>query len=260
MLVIIKPTPEDVSSEAARIVANAIRTTDRITLGLATGRTTLGLYAELVRLHREEDLSFRHVVSFNLDEYVGLAHDDPRSYHFFMDHHLFDHVDIDMLNVHLPDGTTHEDYETYCAGYERAIEAAGGIDLQILGLGRDGHIGFNEPTSSLGSRTRVKTLTEETLRDNWGEAQADDVPQCAITMGIGTIMEARKILLLASGTAKAAGVARSLEGPVTASVTGSVLQLHRDVTVVVDEEAASALSQRGYYKRVMEMTARVTPS
>jgi glucosamine-6-phosphate deaminase len=158
-------------------------------------------------------------------------------------------------------GTIGGDYEDYCAAYERAICDAGGIDLQVLGIGRNGHIGFNEPTSSFGSRTRLKVLTSETIEDNRKFFGAgEEMPQCAITMGTGTILEAKKILLLATGEAKAETVAEAIEGPITASVTASCLQLHPDVTFVIDEAAGAKLKQREYYRRVMEMTARFTPN
>jgi glucosamine-6-phosphate deaminase len=177
-----------------------------------------------------------------------------------MHEHFFDHVNADASRIHIPEGKIAGDYEQYCLGYERAIREAGGIDLQILGIGRNGHVGFNEPTSSFGSRTRLKVLTSETIEDNRKSfASGEEVPECAITMGVGTILEARKILLLATGAAKAETVAQAIEGPITASVTASCLQLHPDVTFVIDEAAAARLTQREYYRRVMEMTARLTP-
>jgi glucosamine-6-phosphate deaminase len=162
--------------------------------------------------------------------------------------------------VNIPDGSLREGFEDYCASYERAIQAAGGIDLQILGIGRHAHIGFNEPGSSLASRTRLKTLTEQTVEDNRRFFQfREAVPQAAITMGVGTIMEARRILLLASGEHKASAIQKALEGPVSASASASVLQLHPNVTVILDEEAAQELKEKDYYRRVVEMTARLTP-
>jgi glucosamine-6-phosphate deaminase len=163
-------------------------------------------------------------------------------------------------NIHIPDGTIRGNYDQYCASYEEAIRKAGGIDLQILGIGRNGHIGFNEPTSSLASRTRLKVLTRETIDDNADSfAPGEASPSCAITMGIGTIMDARKILLLAAGAAKAASVAKSIEGPITCAVSASALQLHPDVTFIIDDEAASQLTQREYYAQVLNMTALLTP-
>ena len=261
MLVLLKASYEELSHEAARIVASAVKSKPSVTLGLATGSTMLGMYKELVRLYQEEGLDFSKVSTFNLDEYLGLAADHPESFHRFMREHFFDHVNADAAKIHIPDGTTGGNYEEYCAAYERAIREAGGIDLQILGIGRNGHIGFNEPTSSFGSRTRLKVLTSETLEDNRRFFLAgEEMPECAITMGIGTILEAKKILLLATGAAKAETVADAIEGPITASVTASCLQLHPDATFVIDEAAAARLKQRDYYRRVMEMTAKFTPN
>lgn len=261
MLVRIFESYEQMSREAARVVANLIRTKPTATLGLATGSTPLGTYSELCRLHLEEGLDFSAVTTFNLDEYLGLAADHPQSYHFYMMTNLFERVNIDLRNAHIPDGMVAGPLEAYCEEYEATIQRAGGIDLQILGVGIDGHIGFNEPASSLGSRTRVKTLTAETVSGNrrfFGPA--DSVPECAITMGIGTILEARRILFLASGPEKADAVARAIEGPITASTTASALQLHRDVTILLDTTAAARLQQREYYERVFAMTTRLTPS
>jgi len=261
MLVLLNSDYEKLSAEAARIVAGTVRSKRNATLGLATGNTTLGMYKELTRLHREQALDFSQVITFNLDEYLGLAAEHPQSFHCFMRENFFAHVNVAPQNIHIPDGTITADYEEYCAAYERAIQEAGGIDLQILGIGRNGHVGFNEPTSSFGSRTRLKVLTDETIDDNRKFFDAgEEMPQCAITMGIGTILEAKKILLLATGEAKAETVAEAIEGPITASVTASCLQLHPDVTFVIDEAAGARLKQRDYYRRVMEMTARFTPN
>jgi glucosamine-6-phosphate deaminase len=260
MLLVLKSTDEELGREAACIVAKAVRKNPRLRLGLATGGTTVGMYKELVRLHKQEDLDFSHVVTFNLDEYLGLSANHPQSFHYFMHQNFFAHVNVNPVNVHIPDGSVTRDYEHYCRSYEQAIRDSGGIDLQILGIGRNGHIGFNEPTSSLGSRTRVKVLTKETIDDNRKFfAAGEKVPECAITMGIGTILEAKRILLLASGSAKAAPIAGAIEGPVTASVTASALQLHPEVTFLVDREAGADLKQKDYYRRVLEMTALLTP-
>jgi glucosamine-6-phosphate deaminase len=261
MLVLLNAGYEELSREAARIVASAVRSKPNATLGLATGSTTVGMYKELARLHQEQGLDFSRVVTFNLDEYLGLGAEHPQSFHCFMRENFFGDVNVAERNIHIPDGTIGGDYEDYCAAYERAIRDAGGIDLQILGIGRNGHVGFNEPTSSFGSRTRLKVLTNETIDDNRKFFGAgEEMPQCAITMGIGTILEAKKILLLATGEAKAETVAEAIEGPITASVTASCLQLHPDVTFVIDEAAGAQLKQRDYYRRVMEMTARFTPN
>src|SRR5712692_388136 len=260
MLVVIKKDYEEVSSEAARIIAGAVRSNPTIVLGLATGSTPLGLYKELIALHRAGDLDFSQATSFNLDEYLGLPASHPQSFHFFMKQNFFSHVNLSSANVHIPDGTISGDYDAYCAQYEQCIKAAGGIDLQILGIGRNGHVGFNEPTSSLASRTRLKALSRETVEDNRHFfANESEMPKCAITMGIGTILEARKIILLATGESKAAVIAKSIEGPITCAVSASALQLHPDVTFILDAPAASQLTQRDYYHRVLEMTALLTP-
>ena len=177
-----------------------------------------------------------------------------------MQENLFAHVNVDPRNIHIPEGTIRGDYDRYCTSYEDAIRKAGGIDLQLLGIGRNGHVGFNEPTSSIGSRTRLKVLSQETMDDNSKFfAPGEESPRCAITMGIGTILEARKILLLATGQAKSAAIAKSIEGPITSAVSASALQLHPDVTFIIDDAAASELTQRDYYHRVLEMTALLTP-
>jgi glucosamine-6-phosphate deaminase len=260
MLLVLKASPEEVGRETARVVANAVRRNPALRLGLATGTTMLGMYRELVRLHREEKLDFSRVITFNLDEYLGLASNHLQSFHHFMQQNFFAHVNVAPANIHIPDGGMKGNYQQYCASYENAIRDCGGIDLQILGIGRNGHVGFNEPTSSLGSRTRLKVLSKETIEDNRKFfAAEEEIPQCAITMGIGTILETKRILLLASGSSKAAAIAKAIEGPVTASVTASALQLHGEVTFIVDREAGSQLKQQEYYQRVLEMTAILTP-
>jgi glucosamine-6-phosphate deaminase len=260
MLLVLKPGTEELGREAARIVANAVRRKPALRLGLATGSTPLEMYKELVRLHREESLDFSRVITFNLDEYLGLPPTHPESFHHFMQQNFFAHVNIPAANIHIPDGTITADYDRYCCSYEQSIRDAGGIDLQILGICRNGHIGFNEPTSSLGSRTRLKVLSKETIDDNRKFfAAGEKFPECAITMGIGTILEAKRILLLASGSSKATAIAQAIEGPVTASVTASALQLHPDVTFIVDQQAGSQLKHHDYYARVLQMTAILTP-
>lgn len=260
MLVILKRDNEEVNLQAAQLIANAIKKKPAVTLGLATGSTMVGLYQHLVKMHKQGGIDFSRVVTFNLDEYLGLPGTHPQSFHHFMHEHFFRHVNVQHRNIHVPDGMIRSNYEQYCASYEQAIRDAGGVDLQLLGIGRNGHIGFNEPTSSLASRTRLKVLSRETLDDNarfFGPGE--ESPRCAITMGIGTILEARKILLLATGEAKAEAVAKSIEGPITCAVSASALQLHPDVTFLLDEPASSKLAQRSYYHRVLEMTALLTP-
>jgi glucosamine-6-phosphate deaminase len=257
MRVIVEPDAASVSRTAARFVAQLVRREPTCVLGLATGSTPLGLYRELVRMHRDEGLDFSRVVTFNLDEYVGLGPTHPQSYRFFMQQNLLDNINIDQRNTHVPDGRA-LDFETYGEQYERLIQDEGGIDLQVLGIGSDGHIAFNEPGSSLGSRTRLKTLTAETVRDNARFFSCpDEVPRLAITMGVGTILESRRCLLLAAGVHKAQAIRDTIEGPVTAQVTASALQLHREVIAVIDEEAASLLERREYYCEVEQAQARL---
>jgi glucosamine-6-phosphate deaminase len=228
------------ATEVAALIGE-INTTGRdAVLGLATGRTPLPFYAELIRLHREEGLSFRKVVTFNLDEYLGLPAEHPESYRSFMQRGFFDHIDIVPGKTHIPSGDLEAgEIQEHCAGYERAIQQAGGIDFQLLGIGRTGHIGFNEPGSPRDSRTRVVELDELTRRDAaaafGGLAQ---VPQRAISMGCGTILEARRIALLAWGEAKAEIVRVAMQGPVTDQVSASFLQEHADATFYLDRAAA----------------------
>jgi glucosamine-6-phosphate deaminase len=252
MEIIIKETVDEMSREAAKVVARVLNAKPNAVLGMATGSTPLGLYKELVRMHREEGLDFQQVTTFNLDEYVGLQPKHPQSYHYFMHENFFKHVNIPKQNVYIPSGTT-DNYAAFCAWYEQRILDCGGIDIQILGIGSDGHIAFNEPTSSLGSRTRIKTLAKQTIDDNARFFDSpDQVPIYAITMGVGTILEARKLLLLANSKKKAAAIAAAVEGPVTSMITASALQLHRDAVVIVDREAASELKMVEYYEWIQE--------
>src|SRR5213594_3774649 len=206
------------------------------------------VYRVLVRMHRKEGLDFSLCSTFNLDEYVGLAPNDPRSYRHYMNEHLFQHVNVEPRNTHLPNGQA-PDLDAECRSYEAAIGKFGGIDLQLLGIGRAGHIGFNEPLSAFKSRTRVKALAPLTLEQNaelFGGV--DKVPRRAITMGVGTILESRRCLLLATGDSKADVIAKAVEGPITSMISATALQLHPRYTVVVDEEAASRLKERDYYR------------
>lgn len=248
MEIIIQPTPEAATRVAARMVARLLREKPNAVLGLATGSTPMRLYRELITMK----LDWSRVTAFNLDEYVGLPREHPQSYHSFMWESLFEHVNIAKKNVHIPDGNA-KDVPKFCAKYERQIRAAGGIDLQVLGIGTDGHIGFNEPTSSLASRTRIKTLTLTTCRDNarffGGE---DKVPHHVITMGIGTIMEARQTLLLAFGPKKARAIAEAVEGPIASVNPASILQLHEQAKICLDAAAASQLQRADYYRWVYD--------
>ncbi|NGO38573.1 glucosamine-6-phosphate deaminase [Limisphaera ngatamarikiensis] len=250
--VIVLSTAEEAVRLVARVVARSVRARPDLVLGLATGRTMEGVYRELVRLHREEGLDFSRCRTFNLDEYVGVSSDDPRSFRHWMQEHFFRHVNLQPANVHLPDGMA-ADLEAECLRYEEQIRAAGGVDLQLLGIGRAGHIGFNEPLSSLQSRTRVKMLTPVTIRQNAAACGGEDrVPRRAVTMGVGTILEARWCVLVALGLEKAEVVARAVEGPITSMVPASALQLHPRCTVVLDEAAASLLSLRDYCRWLFE--------
>lgn len=257
MEVIIVSSPE----EGARIVADAFEEAIRsrgeagVTLGLATGSSPVLAYRELIRRHREEGLSFAHASAFLLDEYVGLARDAEQSYHRFIRENLSDHVDLDHARIASPEGDS-PDPVAAAAQYDEAIRAAGGIDLQILGIGSDGHIGFNEPSSSFASRTRVKTLTRQTVEDNARFFdRPEDVPVHVITQGLGTIGEARSIIMTATGEVKAQAVAQMVEGPISARWPATILQMHPRVRVVVDEAAAARLELADYYRFVQERKA-----
>ncbi|HET7248731.1 MAG TPA: glucosamine-6-phosphate deaminase [Gemmatimonadales bacterium] len=260
MEVIIHRDYQSMSKAAAQLVAEVLNTKPNAVLGMATGSTPLGLYQELVRLHKEEQLDFSRVTTFNLDEYVGLPTNHPQSYHYFMREHFFQHVNIPPQNINIPSGTT-SNYPAFCEWYEKRIAECGGIDLQILGIGSDGHIAFNEPTSSLSSRTRLKTLSKQTIDDNARFFdRREDVPVYAITMGVGTILDAKRLVLVASGKGKARAIAQTVEGPVTSMVTASALQLHRDATVITDDEAASGLTMRDYYEFIYAAKPAAPPS
>ena len=248
MEVIIQSDEKAAALLVARMVAKELRGNPHLVIGLATGRTMEDVYAGLVRMHEEDELDFSLCQTFNLDEYVGLAPDNPNSYRATMHRHLFSRVNLDLRNTHLPNGLA-PDLEEECAQYEKSIQKCGGLDLQLLGIGQDGHIGFNEPLSALRSRTRVKALTPATLAQNaayfGGPAQ---VPRRAITMGVGTILESRRCLLLATGKAKANIIAQAVEGPITAMISATALQLHPRCTVIVDEPAAGRLQGSDYYR------------
>lgn len=248
MEVYISKTYEELSKLAAQQVAELLNAKPNAVLGMATGSSPLGLYKELVRMHKDEGLDFSQVTTFNLDEYVGLKPDHECSYHYFMDDNLFQHINIPPERIHIPSGTT-KNYKAFCQWYEDRIQECGGIDLQILGIGADGHIAFNEPTSSLASRTRLKTLARQTIEDNARFFdRIEDVPIYSITMGVGTIMEARKLVLVANGENKADAVAQMIEGPVTSMVTASAIQLHPYAHVYLDDPAATRLAMRDYYE------------
>jgi len=251
--VIIRPDTAAASRLVAQIVAKALRTKPDLVLGLATGRTMEALYALLVRMHRQGQVDFSRCQTFNLDEYIGLPPTDPHSYRHYMEEHLFRKVNLGADRTHLPDGSA-ADLAAESARYEELIREAGGIDLQVLGLGKAGHIGFNEPLSALRSRTREKALTPTTRLQNapFFGGKLARVPKRAITMGVGTILDSKRCVLLATGTAKAEILAKAVEGPITSMITASALQLHPRCTVVVDEAAARQLAGKQYYRWIFE--------
>ncbi|UCH36348.1 MAG: glucosamine-6-phosphate deaminase [Armatimonadota bacterium] len=241
MKVIVVPTKEEMGKRAAELIGEQMRVAPHFVMGLATGSTPLPLYAELIRLNKAGELDFSTTITFNLDEYVGLPGTHDQSYRRFMDEHLFDQININKAATHVPDGMV-PDPEAFCEAYERMIDDVGGIDYQVLGIGSNGHIAFNEPGASLASRTRVVNLTKNTIKDNSRFFERiEDVPTRAISMGIGTILEAERIVLLAYGENKADAVAQALEGPVTVSCPASALQMHPEVTWVIVDDAASKL-------------------
>ncbi|MFD1382425.1 glucosamine-6-phosphate deaminase [Rhodanobacter aciditrophus] len=250
MQIIILPTADDVAHYAADRVADVVNTHGNPVLGLATGSTPIALYQELVARYQANALSFKGCVSFNLDEYIGIPDTHNQSYRAFMDHHLFEQIDIERTNTHVPlaEATDVKALEHSAKAYELAIQQAGGIDLQILGIGVNGHIGFNEPTSSFASRTRIKTLSKSTVEANKRFFSDDEFqPHLALTMGIGTILQAKAVLLMATGKGKADAVKAMVEGPLSSMCPASVLQQHERATIVLDEDAASELALKDYY-------------
>lgn len=256
MEIVLLPTPEDcgrvVADAVEASVLAALRRGGPVVLGLATGSSPLLAYRELLRRHREQGLSFSGVQAFLLDEYVGLPTGHPESYREVIRRELTDALGLDPAVVHSPDGAAADPLQAAPA-YEDQLLAAGPVAVQVLGIGTNGHLGFNEPGSSLSSRTRIKTLTEQTRQDNarFFDGDVNAVPQHVITQGLGTILRAEHLVLVATGQAKAAAVAAAVEGPLTASCPGSVLQLHPHVTVVVDEGAGSQLARADYYRYVL---------
>ncbi len=245
MRVIVVKDAAEMGKRAAKLIVDDMKKHATYVLGLATGSTPIPLYKELIRMHKQEGLDFSTVISFNLDEYVGLSPDHDQSYRYFMNENLFKHININPKLTHVPDGTITDldQIAAYCERYEEMIDDVGGMDYQVLGIGGNGHIGFNEPGSSLGSLTRIKTLTVQTRKDNARFFKSmDEVPRYAITMGIGTTMKVRKVVLLANGESKADAVKAAMEGPVTSMCPASALQLHRFATFVIDEAAASKLT------------------
>ena len=249
MEIVIRPDADAAAALVAQLIGARVCAKPNLVLGLATGRTMEPLYDQLAAL----GVDFSRSHSFNLDEYVGVPPDNPQSYRHYMNERLFDRINIERDNTHVPDGMA-ADLGAEVAHYERLIKDVGGIDLQLLGIGDDGHIGFNEPLSALMSRTREKALTPKTRRQNAAMfgGDPDRVPKRALTMGVGTILEAREIILLATGAAKAGILAKAVEGPITAMISASAIQLHPRCKVIVDAAAASALSQKEYYDWIFQ--------
>ena len=235
----------DLSRKAANIISAQVILKPESVLGLATGSSPLGIYRQLIIWYEKGDLDFSQITSVNLDEYKGLSGDNDQSYRYFMNTNLFDHVNIDKTKTYVPNGLE-EDSEKACADYNEIIRSVGGIDMQLLGIGGNGHIGFNEPGAAFEKETHCVDLTESTIKANARFFESmDDVPKQAYTMGIKNIMAAKKILLIATGEAKADALYKSLYGPITPNVPASILQLHPDVTVVADEDALKLIREKG---------------
>lgn len=229
---------KELSMQAAGIVAAQISRKKNTVLGLPTGQTPLGMYQELIKRFRKGEIDFSQVITFNLDEYYGLSPEHPQSYNYYMWQTFFNNINIKKENVFIPDGVT-KDVQKECRYYESLIEKKGGIDLQFLGIGDNGHIGFNEPATALNSKTHLVNLSQATIEANSRFFNdIEDVPRKALTMGMGTIMKAKQIILLASGMKKAPAIAKTINGKVNTEVPASLLQLHRDVTIIVDKDAA----------------------
>lgn len=247
MIIYVGKDYQDVSRKAANIMSAQIIMKPNAVLGLATGSTPVGLYKQLIEWYNKGDLDFSQITSVNLDEYKGLSGDNDQSYRYFMNTNLFDHVNIDKTRTYVPNGLE-EDSDKACADYNEIIRSVGGIDIQLLGIGGNGHIGFNEPGEAFEKETHCVDLTESTIKANARFFESmDEVPKQAYTMGIKSIMAAKKILLVATGSAKADALYKSLYGPITPNVPASILQLHQDVTVVADEDALSLIKEKDFY-------------
>jgi glucosamine-6-phosphate deaminase len=249
MQIIIYDDAQQVAENAAQWVKELIKKKPDPVLGLATGSTPISLYTQLVEQHKMNNLSFKNVTTFNLDEYHQIDPANPQSYRSFMAENLFNHVDINLNNTHLPTCALGENPRVQGLAYEQKIKHHGGVDLQVLGIGANGHIGFNEPTSSLSSRTRIKTLTQQTIADNSRLFKPDEKqPTMAMTMGIATIMDARYVLLMATGANKASAVKDMIAGGVSAMCPASALQMHENAIILLDKAAASKLGDQSYYQ------------
>jgi len=257
MEVIIKQNYDQICEEAAEIILQRWKRKENLSMGLATGKSPLGLYKKLITLYKNNKMDFSRMVAFSLDEYLGLKENHPQSFADYLEKNLFQHINIRKENIFRLKGDP-EDIESHCLEYEEKIREFGGIDIQILGIGRNGHIGFNEPSSSLASRTRVKTLTQETIEANSRKFKnRENIPRHCLTIGIGTIMESKMIILLGSGKEKSEAIKLSVEGPVTASVPASILQLHPVVKIIIDEQAACLLAHKDYYQWVYDNKYKV---
>lgn len=268
MAIIIRKDYDEMSKAAAFLIAEQIKANPKTVLGLATGFTPIGVYRELIKMHKAGEISFKEVKAFTLYEYLGEGFDIIKPYGLdkscarYMHEEFFSHIDIKKENIFYFDGYTKDPHKT-CLDYEAKIKAAGGIDLQLLGIGRDGHWGYNEPGSSLGSRSHVVALTKQTLDDNYEDfyrkvgLSRDEMPHFCLTMGVGTILDAKRLILLASGTKKAKIIKLALEGPITSMVTASAIQLYSgEATVVLDEDAASELSNIDHIKHTEEISRK----
>ena len=252
MEVIIRPTADSAAELTSRLISKSVVKKPGLILGLATGHTMEIVYNKLAEKHNSENLDFSLCRSFNLDEYIGIPPESKNSYRFYMNEHLFSKINIDLRNTYLPDGMA-KNYAVESAKYEKKIKEAGGIDFQLLGIGKTGHIGFNEPLSALRSRTREKALSPVTIKQNCGYFNPpESMPKRAFTMGIGTILDARRVVLLATGQEKAEIIGKAVEGPVTSMISASALQLHPKTTVIVDEAAASQLKEQEYYRWIFD--------
>jgi glucosamine-6-phosphate deaminase len=259
MEVIIRPTVGAALDLASQLIADDVRKNPAICLGLATGRTMENLYARLGDMHKNAGLDFSRVRTFNLDEYIGLPAESKHSYRYYMNKQLFELVDISMENTYLPDGMA-DDIEAECADYERKMCEAGGVDLQLLGIGRSGHVGFNEPLSALRSRTRGTTLAPFTIAQNSPLFDhPSEMPKRAITMGVGTILDAKSLLMVVTGDEKADILAKAVEGPVTSMISASAIQYHPDCTVIIDEAAATNLQCSDYYHQIFQTEPKWAP-
>src|SRR5262245_337676 len=259
MLVVITDTIEQGHRTAATLVGESIKKNPTLRLGLAAGHTPIGVYQSLVELHRSTHLDFSRVEFFSLDEFLGLSAGSSMSYEAFFHAHLLRHVNADPAHIHLLKGEAQEDMISYCHSYERLIHDRGGIDVQLLGVGLNGHLGFNEPMSSFRSRTRVCLLSSETRETLSRTFKDTEVPEWAITLGLGTITEARALLMLAFGKEKAKAIAQALEGPLTAAIPASCIQLHPNAVVILDAEAAADLKHKTYYLQQSSHLAMLLP-